>query len=271
MPKSLCRPQSVLIGDVVFTADIADDDDVMRYDTRSDQWSVLPHCPVKHFGLGQLYGKLIAVSKCENSTDVYIYEEDTQLWTWDSTWEKPIPKLTPMPYVVSYHSKIVVFPRYSKEVWVFNGDTSQWYRAAPLPFPCQHLTQATVINDICYIGGDSQSIIRASMLDLLQSTDQQSFAQQQSVWTNLPYPPNTYMTLTNTGGTLLALGGFKTSSPLPNDAIHAYSPSTKSWLKIGTLPQGVSHPHATAEVLASGELVIVTTPAGATYIGKLEL
>ena len=105
---------------------------VLWYDTRSDQWSYLPHCPVKYFGLGQLSGKLIAVSGmwAGDATDVYVFEEETQQW------EKSIPPISecfPM-CVVSYHSKIVVFCHNRQEVWVFNGETSQWYTAAPLPF-----------------------------------------------------------------------------------------------------------------------------------------
>ena len=157
-----------------------------------------------------------------------MYEEETQQW------EKsipPMPALVSAPYVINYHSRIVVLGHNSHEVWAFNGETSQWYTAAPLPFPYIDLMQATIIHDICYLGGEgeSKSIMCASMPNLLRSTDQQSSAQQQSVWTKLPadLPNECYIiTLTNIGGTLLALGGINITE---RDAIHAYSPSTKSW------------------------------------------
>ena len=45
------------------------------------------------------------------------------------------------------------------------------------------------------------------------------------------------------GGTLLALGGV-------NHDIHAYNPSTKSWMMVGSLPQACSY--ATGQVIVTG-------------------
>ena len=61
MPEILPYPQSIVIGDAVFVAAYDFSQNVLRYETRSDQWIVLPSCPVKYFGLGQLSGKLITV------------------------------------------------------------------------------------------------------------------------------------------------------------------------------------------------------------------
>ena len=56
----LTGPQSIVIGGAVFVA-AWNSHDVLRYETRSDQWSVLPSCPAMWFGLGQLSGKLVTV------------------------------------------------------------------------------------------------------------------------------------------------------------------------------------------------------------------
>ena len=57
------------------------------------------------------------------------------------------------------------------------------------------------------------------------------------------------------GGTLLALGGRESESSPPSDAIHAYSASTKAWVKIASLPQACHS--ATAELLPSGEVMLI--------------
>ena len=45
MPETLAQPQSIVIGDAVFVA-AYDSLGVHMYETRSDQCSVLPPCPV---------------------------------------------------------------------------------------------------------------------------------------------------------------------------------------------------------------------------------
>ena len=258
MPQLLMFPVSVLIGDVVY---VAGDDSyyVLRYDTRSDQWSVLPPCPVKCFGIGQLSGKLVTVGGLDGRAvvgDVYTYEEETQQW------EKSIPPMpTPRkwPCVVTYHSSIAACGGYGGDqysnmdiVEVFNSDTSLWFTAAPLPVACEGM-HVIVINDTCYLGGGggggegNTSIMYASLPSLFQSTTPHN-----QVWTKLPDLPHGGSTLTNVGGTLLALGGITVSL---SEDIHAYCPNTKAWVKIGRLPQACSS--ATAELLPSGEVMLI--------------
>ena len=52
MPKILALPQSIVIGGAVFAA-ACNSHDVLRYETRSDKWSVLSSCSVRSFGLGR--------------------------------------------------------------------------------------------------------------------------------------------------------------------------------------------------------------------------
>ena len=255
MPKLLRFPVPVLIGDVVYVA--GDTHHMLKYDTRSDKWSVLPPCPVKFFGLGQLSDKLVTVGgrdgNADDVGDVYTYEEETQQW------EKSIPPMpTPRMYstVVTYRSSIAVCGgcgygggRTSDIVEVFDSKTSQWHTSAPLPV--EHYSMyVTVINDTCYLGGGGEgnmSIMCASLPSLFQSTTPHN-----QVWTKLPDLPHGGNALTNMGGTLLALGGGAES---PSEDIHAYCPNTKAWVKIGRLPQ--AYGAATAELLPSGEVMLI--------------
>ena len=153
--------------------------------------------------------------------------------------------------------------------------------AAPLPVACVYM-QHTIINDTCYLGGggssSTRSIMCASLPSLFQSSsphEQQTSAQQQSVWTVLPDMPLYHSALANMGGTLLALGGRESTSSPPSDAIHAYSASTKAWVKIASLPQACSS--ATAELLPSGEVMLIggvdskRNSLKAVYIGTLNI
>ena len=193
MPETLRHPQSIVIGGAVFVA-ASNSQDVLRYESRSDQWSVLPSCPVLGFGLGQLSGKLVTVGGWDGIggvNRVYTYVQETQQW------EKSIPPMpTPhwWPTVITYNSSIAVCGGVGGErvVEVFNSEAAQWRTAAPLPVACECM-QLTIINDTCYLGGgglrSSRSIMCASLPSLFQSSsphEQQTSAQQQSVWTVLP-------------------------------------------------------------------------------------
>ena len=266
MPKTLFQPRSIVIGGAVFVAEW-NSHDVLRYETRSGQWSVLPSCPVEYFGLGQLSGKLVTVGGRDGigvSVDhVYMYVQETQQW------EKSIPPMPAprwWPTVISYNSSIAVCGGIGggRVVEVFNSETAQWHTAAPLPVACAYM-QHTIINDTCYLGGggihiSTRSIMCASLPSLFQSSsphEQQTSAQQQSVWTVRPDMPLYHSALANMGGTPLALGGHKSTlllSPPPSDAIHAYSASAKAWVKIASLPQACHC--ATAELLPSGEVML---------------
>ena len=283
MPKTLVHPQSIVIGGAVFVT-AYNSRDVLRYETRSDQWSVLPSCPVRGFGLGQLSGKLVTVGGVDGGVlvyHVYTYVQETQQW------EKSIPPIpTPRqwPTVITYNASIAVCGGIGGDrvVKVFNSEAAQWHTAAPLPVACKYM-QLTIINDTCYLGGggvysSTRSIMCASLPSLFQSSsqhEQQTPAQQQSVWTVLHDTPLYHSALANMGGTLLALGGHESVSPPPSDAIHAYSASTKAWVKIASLPQACTR--ATAELLPSGEVMLIGGEdsegkwSEAVYIGTLDL
>ena len=283
MPQTLAFPQSIVIGGAVFVA-ASNSHDVLRYETRSGQWSVLPSCPVRRFGLGQLSGKLVTVGGWDRRgalvNHVYTYVQETQQW------EKSIPPMpTPrrLPTVITYNSSIAVCGGEGGDrvVEVFNSEAAQWHTAAPLPVACVYM-QLTIINDACYLGGgplsSTRSIMCASLPSLFQSSsphEQQTSAQQQSVWTVLPDMPLYHSALANMGGTLLALGGCESTSSPPSDAIHAYSASTKAWLRIASLPQACYS--ATAEPLPSGEVMLIGgedsdgNRSEAVYIGTLDL
>ena len=277
MPVSVGWPQPVVIGDVVFVAERGHE--MYKYETRSDKWSVLPPCPVEYFGIGQLSGKLVTVGGHDGGAfvgDVYTYEEETQQW------EKSIPPMpTPRrcPCVVTYQSSIAVCGGWTTSgetniIEVFKSETSQWYTAAPLPVACDDMP-STIINDTCYLvgGRHRRSIMCASLPTLFQSATPHNQpspdAQQQSVWTmrSRPYRGSALTSINIGGGTLLALGGCDDEGS-PSHDVHAYNPSTKSWMIVDSLPQACCG--ASAELLPSGQVILIGG-YDKVYIGTLEL
>ena len=90
----------------------ADDDDyiVFCYDPSQDNWTTLPPLLVRHFGLGQLNGKLVAVGGKKKSdrnftNEVYTYDERSKKWKQTIP---PMPKVRSSPSVLSLHSEFVV-------------------------------------------------------------------------------------------------------------------------------------------------------------------
>ena len=310
MPVTLKWPQSVLIHDTAFVASRSNNYNVLKYDTKSDQWSILSPCPAMNFGLGQLSGKLIAVGGCaeietlsgilgscgineinQGIANVYTYNEENQQW------ENVIPPMrTPraLPNVVSCGAIFAAFGGIGKNmlVEVFKSKKKgKWFTAAPLPEACAYM-QVAVVNDRCYLGGgglfiSNRSLMRASLPSLFQShmlpyCQTSSEAPSASVWTKLPDMPHYGSALASMGEVLVALGGCKypISSDSPSsssckDDIHVYCPSTGSWIKIGCLPQACFS--ATAERLPSGELLLIGGTNSQcnntmdTYVGTLQL
>ena len=240
------------------------------------------------FGLGQLSGKLITVGGGERKGpvgDVYQFNEESQQWE-----ESPIP---PMPTprrkacVITHQSSIAVCGggrdkvEFSGAVEVFMSSTSQWHRAAPLPIPSV-VTQSTVMQDTCYLGGMGvfqQNVFSASLSQLFQTLpcDQQPSALQN--WTSLPDMSYAGGALANMGGTLLAIGGIRLSFWVGRfgviedklvTTVHAYCPSTSSWVRVDTTPLPCAF--SAAQLLPSGQLMLIGSyQSKKVYIGTLKL
>ena len=133
----------VVIKDKVYCGGgVTDDDDyiVYCYDPLQDKWTPLPPLSVRWFGLGQVNGKLVAVGGVKKSTrnetnEVYTYYDERS-----QKWKQTIPSMPTArwaPGVLSLQSALVVAGGHMFDaVEIFKADTSQWYRADPLPRTC---------------------------------------------------------------------------------------------------------------------------------------
>ena len=257
---------------------------MFQYNPKRDTWSQLPICPTLCFGLTQLDGKLVTVggrrlNQPTRINDVYIFQES-------ETWERSIP---PMPTArshataVNYKSTIVVsgglthwhtdskLRTHATAVEVFQTKTYQWHHAKPLPVG--HYGMSCVIVDGMFylIGGNrsdgyaSRQTYCTSVSNLISQAlppehPETSSTPQASpsppTWQVLPECPLHYSTAAELGGCLLAIGGMDYSES-PSSAVHMYSPSTKSWVRISSGDLPVPRFFAATTQLEGGEAIFV--------------
>jgi N-acetylneuraminic acid mutarotase len=249
-----------------------DDDDeyiVYCYDPPQDKWTTLPPLPATCFGLGQVNGELVAVGGCNRSAinDVYTYDEQSQ--TWKQT-IPPMPTARWAPGVLSLQSALVVAggitSTFSNAVEIYKADTSQWYRADPLPTACRNIS-LVAIGNICYaLGGNGGSLLNqalyASVDDLLgnavpaNQTTHSGSSDTQSAWKTLPKIPTYAPAAAVLAGKLLAIGGWETSEGgTIMKEVYMYSPSSNSCIYISDLPAPRSN--TTVAVLSSTEVLVI--------------
>ena len=128
-----------------------------------------------------------------------------------------------------------------------------------------------VVNDTCYlIGGNklgapsrqayctsvSNLISRALPPDHPETSSTPQASPSPPTWQVLPECPLDYFTAAELGGCLLAIGGMDRSNS-PSSAVHMYSPSTNSWVRISSGDLPVPRFLAAATQLEGGEVIFV--------------
>ena len=247
---------------------------VFKYNPDMEEWTILPRSPVKHFGVGQLLGKLALVGgRLTSSThavtaDVHLFNEESGQWVKTIP---PMPTARFAPAVVSCPTALIACGGMKRgevvlaTVEVYRTDSSQWYTVDSLPSSRVWMSVVTVGNK-CYLSGGYEtwrlsntrrSILCASIASLVENASSQR-GQTDSPWKTLPDVPYYFSTATAMGGCLLTVGGSTTVDFRKGDtkaSIHAYIPGTSSWIPIGNLMY--PRDRCIAALLPSGELLIV--------------
>ena len=246
---------------------------VYCYDPSQDKWTTLQPLPVKHFGLGQVNGKLVAVGGMGRSGDVrnevYTYDERSRKWNQTIP---PMPTARRYPSTLSLQSALVVVgggldnqsSRYSDAVEIFKLDTLQWYLTSHLPV-CGSLKSLVAIGNTCYAlggynGSNLNQVFYASIDNLLgnavPATSRRGSSGTRSAWKTLPNTPTYRPTAAVLAGNLLAIRGNQTSrGGADKTEVYMYSPSTNSWIYICDLPAPRSD--TGVAVLSSMEILVI--------------
>ena len=291
LPVAMSSHHIVRIGSTIYCGggisqgSIDNDRLVFQYNPKQDTWSQLPICPTRYFSLTQLDGKLVTVGGERRDqtdipiNDVYVFQESE---TWENSIIPPLPTARFYPTAVNYKSTIVVsggitdwktdsyHSTRTTAVEVFQTKTYQWRHAEPLPVAHSSMSCAVVDGAFYLIGGIRSdgpsrhayctSVSNLISRDLPPDRPETSSTPQASpsppTWQVLPECPLYCSTAAELGGCLLAIGG-KDDSNSPSSAVHMYSPSTNSWVRISSGDLPVPRYYAAATQLEGGEVIFV--------------
>ena len=159
---------------------------------------------------------------------------------------------------------------YTSVVEVFQTKTYQWHHAEALPVAHGSMSCA-IVGDTCYLTGGTKSdgasrhvyctsvsnlISQALPPDHPETSSTPQASPSPPTWQVLPECPLSYFTVAELGGCLLAIGG-ENDSKFPSSAVHMYSPSTNSWVRISSGDLPVPRSFAAATQLEGGEVIFV--------------
>ena len=225
-----------------------------------------PKCPVIHFGLGNLSGKLAVVGGRNLdgktlSSVVYVLEQIDEP-TWNSKVIPPLSAPRARACVISQtedDSSMCIAACGGKDesevstsiVEVYRHGSPHWVTVTELPAPRAAL-RATVLHNTAYLMGGYQDMGDPGKAECYSIPLCNLFREdRQMAWTTMKELPTQSATPAHLYGTLLAIGG----SVGEGKPVHAYNPNRRQWVHIADLTEGLSH--ATAAALPDGRVVII--------------
>ena len=181
-----------------------------------------------------------------------------------AVWQETLPpmlKRCRSPSAVSFENYLVVasgandLGQQLDIIQIFDG--YQWAET-PGPLMSSYFIKSAVLDGVWYLTGaekEEQSVYYATLDSLIDSCSADvDIEDSQSLWKSLPGVPYDFYSLAVLGNRLVAIGGDE-GTESPSSAIHAYSPSTGSWIHVANLPVGQ---YSTCAIgLPSGELMVV--------------
>ena len=224
--------------------------DVFAYDSEKDDWSKLPECPQRSFGLAVINNLLTAVGG--KASGLFSGGLTNRLVSFNgSKWVTIFP---PMPTkrdrlaVISAQNYLIVAGGMREEwnvlstVEVMNTDTREWYTAASLPEPFYYMS-ATVCGGRLYLlggidkrGSPTHAVFTCTLDSLIHSCHSPSqtppHTNEAGVWQRIADVPMRCSTCTTLNGRVLAVGG-KDSHSTPTPNVYMYNGDSDSWSLVG--------------------------------------
>ena len=239
MPSGVVDVQAVVIGGKVYIGGGGVEGGhykVLEYTIQGGQWREID-TPVRYFGMAVVNSQLIITGGGDKDGRV-----TNEVWVLDSvsgTWTQPFPAMRTARYwpsAVGYKRWVLVVGGHGERcVEVLDTAARQWYTATPLPSDALR-PSLTVTEDTLYVVWEC-STVSVSIPMLISDAMSQSPASdtsngpQPTEWQPLPDTPTEWPTTTTLNGSLVAMGGYPSSS-----TIAMYLPQTEQWLKVAELP-----------------------------------
>ena len=243
-PCAMVRGAAVAHGSLAYFSTHASSD-VFAYDLEKDDWSELPKCRQRGFGLAVVNDVLTAVGGglhggCGNRLRSFN----------GSKWVKmfpPMPTKRVLHTVVSTQNYLIAagglgVGKTLSTVEVMDMNTLKWYTAASLPEPVQDMS-ATVCGGRLYLLG-THVVFTCTLDSLIRSCHPPSqtppHTSAASVWQRVADVPFMASTCTTLNGRVLAIGG-EDSHLHPTAAVHMYDAKSDSWPLVGYMPTARSN------------------------------
>ena len=253
-PCSMKSGTAVAHGSVGYFSSL-DSRDVFAYDSEKDDWSKLPECPQRDFGLAVINNLLTAVGG--EPSGVFSGDFTNRLVSFSgSKWVTIFPPMPTKRYwlaVISAQNYLIaaggrgvrrriVEAETLSTVEVMNIATREWYTAASLPEPVCDMS-ATVCGGRLYLLGGfyknmntTQVVFTCTLDSLLHSCHQPSqtppHTNEAGVWQRIADVPMVWSTCTTLNGRVLAVGG-EDSHGTPTANVYMYNADSDSWPLVG--------------------------------------
>ena len=252
-PSGIFGHSVAVSGDMVYLCD-GWGREILMFNSRREQWRVLPQCNKKYFSIAVVNGLLKAIGGkvTFRATNIILC---LSLDTPDISREKWFEKLPPMthcrntPAVITIDTSLIVAGGFGPDerkapVEVMDTQTLQWSTVASLLHPLWQAT-ATICGGRLYLGGGfgtgggaTKSMLMCEVKNLLQSKPQSQatragHSESCQVWKEvapLPVPVSSLVTLQ---GHLLAVGG--STGEDYTSQVRKYGAATNSWSVISQM------------------------------------
>ena len=244
-PCEMLRGAAVAHGSVGYFSSLGSHD-VFAYDSEKDDWSKLPECPQRNFGLAVINNLLTAVGGLSSGP----FSHTNRLVSFNgSKWVTifpPMPTKRYWPAVISAQNYLIAaggrgVAEALSTVEVMNIATREWYTAASLPEPVYDMS-ATVCGGRLYLLGGYKSItptcavFTCTLDSLLHSCHPPSqsppHTNEAGVWQRIADVPMVWSTCTTLNGRVLAVGGRDSHGTRTAD-VYMYNADSDSWLLVG--------------------------------------
>ena len=268
-------------GEMVYCLDGVSGTEVLMFNSRTGQWTVLPECPKRLFSVAVVNGQLTAIGGTQSgkATNTLLSLPQDTPSIFQQKWIEQFPPMTHChcsPAVTTSNTSLIVAAGWGPDkvkspVEVMDIQTLQWSTVASLPYPLWAATATIFCGDRIYIGGGfatdgaTESVVMCEVKDLLATRP--GLSSSPPVWKEVAPLPVVRSSLVTFQDQLLAVGGVN-----PNDNAKAtsgvmqYDATKDSWKVISHMKR--SRQYSLAAVIPNNTLMVCGggTPEGHTTV-----